>query len=590
MPMEDPPLPPFNSTGEEPMSYALLSDNKGYFYIHVALMVVAFWILMPIGIMFGIAKSSLHVPVQITAFTLALAGYFFGHMYAYNTPHLYAGNSHHTLGWIIFLFLVIQMAIGVVRKLANVVGKAQSSGCYESLTVENDSFVICSQQQEDGYSEGSMETLKNNYDCPHFSPSPPLMTTEIKNNGDDGDRAAQLSLEDKVFDLHDEDDLMDQEEKRSSFWIRAIHGVLPYIPQLVKNAFVKTTDSPFIKTICRYFHSILGRVLVVLVFTQTLSGLVVYHGVCRSWAIFGCVAHLIKGGIFFFYGILTFGRYLGAFAGKGWAWNRVDGGSTFSFEFIECSLIFTYGITNTWMEHFGKDATWSHKDFEHASLAFMWWWCGLVGLLVESRSLRRLLERSVLNTPLNVPRQEPHQTYSFNPFPALTLLLTGISMGNHHQETKYASNVHYMWGLLLGLAAICRLITYLTFFRNTPTSNKPTRPPTELIGSFCLIAGAILFMASNSGTMTWMRRLEVDTMFMMNVCVALASLTLTYVAALMILKAWAIKREQRKKVLRNPTGVGSGGIHFRHNHGDRPSPLPTSTSSTRIQQQQQQQK
>lgn len=49
MQMEDPPLPPFNSTGEEPMSYALFPENKGYFYTHVAFMVLAFWILMPMG-------------------------------------------------------------------------------------------------------------------------------------------------------------------------------------------------------------------------------------------------------------------------------------------------------------------------------------------------------------------------------------------------------------------------------------------------------------------------------------------------------------------------------------------------------------
>lgn len=91
----------------------------------------------------------------------------------------------------------------------------------------------------------------------------------------------------------------------------------------------------------------------------------------RSWAVLGCIAHLIKGGIFYFYGIITFARYLGCFAEKGWAWNRVDGASKFSFEMIESFLIFTYGITNTWMEHFGQNPEWTHKDFEHASLAFM---------------------------------------------------------------------------------------------------------------------------------------------------------------------------------------------------------------------------
>lgn len=42
-------VPAFNATGDEPMSYALFPDEKGYFYIHVTMMVIAFWILMPIG-------------------------------------------------------------------------------------------------------------------------------------------------------------------------------------------------------------------------------------------------------------------------------------------------------------------------------------------------------------------------------------------------------------------------------------------------------------------------------------------------------------------------------------------------------------
>jgi hypothetical protein len=42
-------VPAFNATGDEPMSYALYPDQKTYFYLHVAMMVIAFWILMPIG-------------------------------------------------------------------------------------------------------------------------------------------------------------------------------------------------------------------------------------------------------------------------------------------------------------------------------------------------------------------------------------------------------------------------------------------------------------------------------------------------------------------------------------------------------------
>lgn len=146
-----------------------------------------------------------------------------------------------------------------------------------------------------------------------------------------------------------------------------------------------------------------------------------------------------------------------------------------------------------------------------------------------------------------MPRHEPKQTYSLNPFPALTVLFTGISMGNHHQDTIYSSNVHWLWGLLLAVAAMCRFVTYITLYRNPPAGNQPSRPPSEALGAFLMIAGSILFMASNSGTLIWLRRNNVDKMFLMNVCVALTAMTLIYVFAMFAMKAWAMKREALKK-------------------------------------------
>ncbi|KAI8075305.1 hypothetical protein BC940DRAFT_287975 [Gongronella butleri] len=562
---DDPPLPPFNATGDEPMSYALLPESKAYFYGHVAFMVLGFWILMPMGIMFGIARSPFHVPTQILAFLVSCVGFLFGKLYGHSTPHLYAGNSHHTMGWLIFMLFQAQLSIGVVRKIANAVARSQASyqSLHEDETVRLVGTPSYPSSHGDSHSEGSMETLHHTFEDAAPSKAEedsqlvaaPSRAIDQHDIDDDEDQditvvhGRRASSEDGDALLQDPMMMLDREEK-PPLWMRPILLVLPFVPNFIKQSFVTAAYNPFTKTVCRYVHSYLGRVFVILVFAQTLSGLVVYHGTCRSWEVLPCIAHLIKGGIFFFYGILTFGRYLGAFAEYGWAWNRVDGASKFSFETIECGLIFTYGITNTWMEHFGKDDEWTHKDFEHASLAFMWWWCGLIGLLVESRALRRLLERQVLKTPLDVPKHEVQQTYSFNPFPALTVMLTGISMGNHHQETQYSTNVHYMWGLLLALAALSRIGTYVLLYRSPPSDAQPGRPPTEVLGAFCLIAGAILFMASNPGTLTWMRRLEVDSMFMMNVTVALTTITLSYVAFLLILKAWAQKREQRKKAIK----------------------------------------
>lgn len=255
--------------------------------------------------MFGIARSPFHVPVQITAFLVAVLGYLFGRLYAHSTPHLYAGNSHHKLGWIIFLFLLAQMAVGVVRKIANAVGKTQhqedqDGGAYESLTEENIRLVRPSSsfsretshqhRHSDSHSEGSMETLHYNNGHYHDSHLSGAAKTKVENDqqGDGEDEVNRLSIEEEADDglLHEDDPLMmsmmsSSSEKPPSIWMRGINAVLPFIPQIIKTAFVKTAYNPFTKTVCRHFHSIMGRVFVVLIFTQTHSGLVVYHGVCR---------------------------------------------------------------------------------------------------------------------------------------------------------------------------------------------------------------------------------------------------------------------------------------------------------------------
>jgi hypothetical protein len=74
------------------------------------------------------------------------------------------------------------------------------------------------------------------------------------------------------------------------------------------------------------------------------------------------------------YGVLTFARYLGAYADLGWAWNRRPGNVKGpSAEMVECAVIFTYGITNTWMERFGAAPgdPYTVKQVQHISIAVM---------------------------------------------------------------------------------------------------------------------------------------------------------------------------------------------------------------------------
>jgi hypothetical protein len=74
------------------------------------------------------------------------------------------------------------------------------------------------------------------------------------------------------------------------------------------------------------------------------------------------------------YGILTFARYLGAYADLGWAWNRRPVGKHGpTAEMVECGVIFTYGITQTWMERIGSHAgdSYTVKQVQHISIAVM---------------------------------------------------------------------------------------------------------------------------------------------------------------------------------------------------------------------------
>jgi len=94
----------------------------------------------------------------------------------------------------------------------------------------------------------------------------------------------------------------------------------------------------------------------------------------------------------------------------------------------------------------------------------------------------------------------PPTTYEFslNPIPALVILLLGIMMGSHHQQTMTSTMVHKQWGNLLLGASFARGLTYVVMYIRPPRSILPSRPPTELLTAFGLISGGIVFMASVS--------------------------------------------------------------------------------------------
>jgi hypothetical protein len=130
-------------------------------------------------------------------------------------------------------------------------------------------------------------------------------------------------------------------------------------------------------------------------------------------------------------------------------------------------------------------------------------------MLVESIYIRDLLNTTVTETAhahlkhayregREVLREPEEYKFSMNPFPALVILLLGITMSSHTQHNMISSMVHKQWGTLLTGASFCRGLTYITMWLKPPRSILPSRPPTELLTSFALMAGGIIFMVSVS--------------------------------------------------------------------------------------------
>lgn len=139
----------------------------------------------------------------------------------------------------------------------------------------------------------------------------------------------------------------------------------------------------------------------------------------------------------------------------------------------------------------------------------MFWFAGLVGMGIESKTIRRWLATAT------VARASPHErniepnsyTASFNPFPALVIGVTGAAMAAHAQVYLFQVQIHALWGGLLAAFAVLRCFTYFFLWLSPPQSVMPSRPPTEALASFFLACGGLMFQFSMEElTLTAMRR------------------------------------------------------------------------------------
>ncbi|KAI9752694.1 MAG: hypothetical protein M4579_005532 [Chaenotheca gracillima] len=553
MKMEASPQPTTTSAAgaaQVPQSYFAFPPHAGLMYAHIALMVMGWVFVLPVGVVLSIAQSRFTMFVQLSFLVLNGLGVAVGTVYNKNTPDLYPNNVHHSLGWIVTWIACAQALISLVGLYAKKFKNARNGESIEERTA----FIPVSE-----------EAMAEHH---RTHPVPARGYRWSNDSGQGSEIISNSAAEERQLpdlrEYRDDDEHVEEgedAEKRGFLQNNAIDRFLSRrFPSLLSARALR---------LLFLVRSVIDRFILLLGFAALTSGAVTYGGIFRENDIFNGMAHFVKGGIFFWYGLLTLGRWMGCFADFGWAWNikppaALVGRRAFrapSAEFVESFVIFLYGSTNVFMEHMAAwGHEWSAMDLEHVSISIMFFGGGLCGMLVESRKIRDLLNTTILSTrPAQFqspfpgqaesqldPAWEAPSSYrtSMNPLPGLVILLLGLMMSSHHQDSMVSSMVHKQWGTLLVGFSFARAATYILLYISPPSSLLPSRPPSEMIAAFCLISGGLMFMASNRNTVQAMEAYGLDAMFIFTVVMGFTLFLMALETIVIAIKGWAVRHEK----------------------------------------------
>ncbi|KAG7097119.1 hypothetical protein E1B28_004497 [Marasmius oreades] len=503
--------------------------HPGFMVMHILSMSAAFFVALPMGIAMRSVNHAWHGVVMVSFYGFALLGCATSGIYRKLTPNMYEGNVHGKQGYLLLTLSVVLTTIDLLNIFRRVVSFIRSGERFQPRAFWNQ--VV--RGKEDANSGGEIELEYAHLiaeDPEELVPSPPLPHKRVDSPSDEHGPTARWANE---VSRHRRDaseaTLYGPRSSHSDDTLHETDGSHSHH----KPALMRRIGSGVFATS--------ERVLVFWAFAQVLSGITVYIGGCRGNYLQSCLAHLIKGGIFWCYGLFTFARYLGTFSELGWAWNRAPR-KFVSGEFVESLVIFFYGITNTWMERFGAEpgSPFTTKQIQHIGIAVMFWFAGLLGMALESKLVRRWLAMSPRPTAQDEATPEPPSyVASFNPFPALVIGVTGAAMAAHHQNYVFQIQVHQLWGGLLLAWAVLRWLTYFFLWVSPPQSYLPSRPPTEALGSFFLACGGLCFMLSNEEiTFAAMRRGRDDVMMFLNVAVAFTCFAMVWTLCVVAFKGY----------------------------------------------------
>jgi hypothetical protein len=209
-------------------------------------------------------------------------------------------------------------------------------------------------------------------------------------------------------------------------------------------------------------HSVLGKAMPVVSWTQMLFGGISANGFCKGDHLGQCLAHFIMGSAFIAYGImLTILLLVGQF------WLRRTGRSQ---EFFDSLVITAWGCVNTFTEHRWGEP-WGHNDLQHTSMGIVWLCAGLLGIWMSRKRNGR-------------PKR--------NLIPAVVILLTGCAMSAHPQTLMISTLIHSIFGYTLMAAGFTRIVEIAFVLKDKNTVSLDGADPSSFqylppfVSSFCI--------------------------------------------------------------------------------------------------------
>lgn len=488
--------------------------NRSALHAHVLLLACATLVLYPMCLALHSIRSSWYLLALVVNLVVVVSSLFALSVFSGTFPEdWYPNNAYAKTSWILLFVVLIHFASAVVTRASRWVAGEEMYG------EEGDSGFIPLQE---------------------LTPTP---------EGEPEDEVDEVDLVDPLRRHKAEDTL---KMRRDGFLSRVLGS------KLVQRLATKF-GTPFDIT-----YRLLNYPLFIYLLVDCGIGLAVGNLFGKGQRIFNLLAHWIKGGVFFVLGLISLARYCGIGQGHGWAWNKIivtrdplrppqnaiarafSPKGTLSMEFVESFLIFFYGSTNVFLEHLaGAGGAWTPKDLQHVSIAFMYIGTGLCGLLTEVKLNSWKFEHVMQHTEdarrENILQASPG--YSPNPFPTFTIFWTGILMSQHAQASEASRMIHMQWGYLLSYGSFFRLLTFIILFLVPNKDFRPSLPFTELIVSFCLLCGGLVFMESTDQVVEALEYRGFTPMFSFNLSVGFVALVMAWEMSLLFWRNWLQKRQ-----------------------------------------------